>query len=163
MPHFHINESNIDEMDVILNEAIADKNNLVFILYYMEGCGPCNATRPEWSKIENILKNKNLDKPNIYVIDIDQRFSSNIKGQEEPHSFPTMRFIANGGEIVENYEDSSISKKDRTIDSFIEWIDSKSSLQKGGKSKRKYKRTIKSYKRKHNKTIKRRKTRRYKK
>lgn len=162
MPYFHINESNIDDMTEKLNQVIADKNNQIFILYYMEGCGPCNATRPEWSKIENILKSKNLDKSTIYIIDIDQRFSSKIKGQKEPNSFPTIQFITNGGEIVENYEDSSISKKDRTIDSFIEWIETKiNTIKGGGNKKRKYKRTIKSYKKKHNKTIKRRKTRRY--
>jgi hypothetical protein len=159
MPHFHINESNIDEMTEQLNEVIADNNNQIFILYYMEGCGPCNATRPEWSKIENILKSKGKDKSTTYVVDIDQRFSSKIKGQKEPSSFPTMRFITNGGELVENYEDSSISKKDRTIDSFIEWIDSKTKSGGGRKNKRKYKRTNKSHhKRKHRQTIRRRKS-----
>jgi hypothetical protein len=32
----------------------------------MEGCGPCNMTKPEWKKIENILstdKNNNRYKP----------------------------------------------------------------------------------------------------
>jgi hypothetical protein len=34
--------------------------------------------------------------------------------------------MTESGEIVENYEDSEISKKDRSIDSFIEWVKLKS-------------------------------------
>ena len=41
----------------VLNTYIKEGKQ-VFILFYMEGCGPCNATRPEWKKIENVLKNK---------------------------------------------------------------------------------------------------------
>jgi hypothetical protein len=46
-----------------------------------------------------------------------------------------MTFITNGGQEVENYEDSNIRNKDRTIDSFVEWIDVKSGKQKGGNQK----------------------------
>ena len=28
----------------------------VFILVYMVGCGPCNATRPEWAKLDGALR-----------------------------------------------------------------------------------------------------------
>ena len=30
----------------------------VFMLIYMEGCGPCNATRPEWKKLETALNHQ---------------------------------------------------------------------------------------------------------
>jgi hypothetical protein len=67
-----------------------------------------------------------------------------------------MRFITNGGKTVENYEDSNIDTKDRTIDSFIKWINSKTmdnigkrnktmkggKKTNGGKWSRKYKRSI---------------------
>lgn len=33
--------------------------------------------------------------------------------------------MTNAGKEIENYEDSDISKKDRTIDSFVEWIKNK--------------------------------------
>ena len=33
----------------------------IFVLFYMEGCGPCNAAKPEWKKIENILNKKHIE------------------------------------------------------------------------------------------------------
>jgi hypothetical protein len=45
-----------------------------------------------------------------------------------------MRFITKSGEEVENYEDSNISNKDRTIDSFVEWVKHKSGEQNISKS-----------------------------
>jgi hypothetical protein len=58
-----------------------------------------------------------------------------------------MRYISNSGENSENYEDSNIKNKDRSIDSFVEWIKSKETTeqktkqQKGGKT-RKIRKTI---------------------
>ena len=53
-----------------------------------------------------------------------------------------MRYISNRGETTENYEDSNIKNKDRTVDSFVEWIKSKETPenktkeQKGGKTRK---------------------------
>lgn len=130
----------ITKMENILNKGKA------FVLIYMEGCGPCNAVRPEWKKLENIL-HKISNGNNIDVIDIDKDIIENVKYiKNPPNSFPTMRYITNKGNTVENYEDSNIKNKDRTIDSFIEWIQSKTDenkeykiyeLQKAGKKTKK--------------------------
>lgn len=131
-----------------LNNQLNKKNSKIFILFYMEGCGPCNATRPEWSKIKNVLSNDILNNNDIAIISIDQELTSKLKNiKTAPNSFPTIRFITNAGENVENYEDSNILKKDRTIDSFIEWINFKI---KSNKKTKKYhikggKKTIKMY------------------
>jgi len=124
------NKTNIDNLNNIIH---GDKKNKVFILYYMEGCGPCNSTRPEWEKIKNVLKDINNSK-DIAIVDIDQVMSSKIKGIKEPSGFPTIRFITNGGKEVENYEDSGLndSEKNRSIDSFVKWIQLKSGKQNGG-------------------------------
>ena len=116
-----------------LNKEIASPGKHVFLLVYLEGCGPCNATRPEWKKLENVMKtNKNN---NIVVADINQEVASQIKPTQMITSFPTILYFAENGNKREVYEDSSISLKDRTIDSFVEWIQSKntpsSSLQGG--------------------------------
>jgi len=104
-----------------LNSIIKGHNNKVFILYYMEGCGPCNATKPEWAKLKNVMSHiKNLN--NIAIVDIDQLLSDKIKGQHSPSGFPTMRFITDGGKTVENFEDSNIKNKERTVDCFVDWI-----------------------------------------
>ena len=80
----------------------------VFILYYMEGCGPCNETRPEWEKLKNSLKKYDNDNT-IAIVEIDQDLASKVKdAKKEPNSFPTIRFITNKGEDVESYEDSNV-------------------------------------------------------
>ena len=106
-----------------LNKYLSDNNKKIFILIFMEGCGPCNQTRPEWSKLKNILSNHAND---IIIVSIDKDLVSKVKNIKEANSFPTIRYVTNSGKIVENYEDSNISTKDRTIDSFIEWIKVKS-------------------------------------
>ena len=141
MVFLNINSKNYEEKDNngktqvdILNEIIKGvPNNKVFILYYMEGCGPCNATRPEWSKLQNTLKNYE-DSKNIAIVDIDHVLSSKIKNAgNEPSGFPTIRFITNNGETVEDYTN------DRTIDSFTEWIQDKAKGMQGGKRSKKSK------------------------
>ena len=77
----------------LLNKYI-DEGKHVFILIYMEGCGPCNATRPEWTKIKNVLDTKYKNNNNIVVADIDQELLNEIKGiKNKPVGFPTMIYI----------------------------------------------------------------------
>ena len=110
-----------------LNKHLAGKNNKTFILFYMEGCGPCNAARPEWAKLKNVLSNNFLNREDIVIISIDKDLTDKLKNiGKEPFGFPTIRYIANEGKINENYEDSDITIKDRTIDSFVEWVKTKS-------------------------------------
>jgi hypothetical protein len=93
----------------------------------MEGCPPCNETRPEWSKLQNVLSPGFLQKPDVNIVAIDKDLFGKLdRIKREPNGFPTMRFITDSGNIEENYEDSDISLKDRTIDSFVEWIKLKS-------------------------------------
>lgn len=109
-----------------LNKIANNKDSKLFILIYMEGCGPCNATRPEWSKLKNVLSSDIMTSDKIGVISLDKDLCNKVnKIGKEPGSFPTMRFISNGSNISENYEDSDIDTKDRSIDSFVDWIKSK--------------------------------------
>ena len=139
-----------------LDSYLGDKNTKTFLLIFMEGCGPCNATRPEWSKIKNVLSPKIKNNKQIVVAAIDNTLADKLTNlKTKPTGFPTMKFITNGSIIDENYEDSNISKKDRTIDSFMEWIHSKlpeqimnsnrksnKKMQRGGKWSIKYKKSI---------------------
>jgi thiol-disulfide isomerase/thioredoxin len=97
----------------------------VFIIVYMEGCGPCNATRPEWAKIESALKDQYSKNNNLVVIDVNKDFLSGIKHIGQIEGFPTMKYIGNHGKTIESYENCSITKKDRSVSSFIIWIESK--------------------------------------
>lgn len=113
------------EKDVNKVDKMIKQGKDVFILVYMEGCGPCNATRPEWTKIESSLKEQ-YDKNNkLVIIDVNKDYLSSIKHIGKIDVFPTIKYICNYGKTIESYENSSIKKKDRSINSFINWIESK--------------------------------------
>jgi hypothetical protein len=86
-------------------------------------------------KMGNVLNKDYLNRDDIIIASIDNQLAEGLKHlKSKPASFPTMRFITNSGEEVENYEDSNISNKDRTIDSFVEWVKHKSDEQNISKS-----------------------------
>lgn len=122
MIFLHIDPS---KRDTELFNKYVSSGKQIFVLFYMEGCGPCNATRPEWSKIEGLLKKKYSHNNNIVIADVDQQLLSEIKNISGISGFPTMRYIADHGKTSEEYEKSSIREKNRSIDSFVEWIESK--------------------------------------
>ena len=117
----HINS----EKDVSKVDQMIKQGKDVFILVYMEGCGPCNATRPEWAKIESALKEQYAKNDKLVVIDVNKDFMSSIKHIGKVDGFPTMKYIGNYGKTIESYENSSVKKKDRSVTSFINWIESK--------------------------------------
>ena len=130
MVYLEINKKNYETGDPTLieklNKHLTSKDDKIFILFFMEGCGPCNATRPEWSKLKNVLSKDFLNREDITIVSIDHELYGKLKNiGDEPNSFPTIRYMTKEEKINENYEDSNISKKDRTIDSFVEWIKEK--------------------------------------
>ena len=92
----------------------------VFILVYMKGCGPCNATRPEWEMLETALKDQYAKNDNLVIIDINKDYLSSIKHLGNVDGYPTIKYIGKRGTIVEPYE-----KGERSVSSFITWIESK--------------------------------------
>ena len=127
MVYLEINKKNYNNLIEKLNKHLSNKDAKIFILIYMEGCGPCNETRPEWSKLKNVLSKDFLNKQDIVIVSIDKSLFGKLRNaNKEPTSFPTIRFMTNAGEKMETYEDSEVSNKDRKIDSFVEWIKLKS-------------------------------------
>lgn len=142
-----------------LNKYIEDGKD-AFVFVYKEGCPPCMATKPEWKKIESVLKKDRMD--NVIVAQVNQEFLPSMKYVGDIDGFPTMKYISKKGEIVEPYEESSIPVKDRTTDSFVKWITSKSGSKKmGGSPGGLLKRLTKKRKQKKN-TMDKRKTMRRK-
>lgn len=147
--HVEPNSGNIEE----LNEYMKDPSKKLFILIHMTTCGPCKATLPEWKKMENVLGNKYNKYNNenkMIVADVDQEVMDKLTFlKKEPIGFPTLWYITDKGNSMEEYEDSSIEKKDRTIDSFVDWVESKMK-QTGGKKRtkrrNKYFKSNKNYK-----------------
>ena len=128
------NVKDIKSKETPIKELKKYMNNDVFVLIYMEGCGPCNATRPEWKKLENVLKN---DEREIIIVDIDKDVLDKIPFLKiNPSGYPTIVYTKSN--VPQQYEDSNIENKDRSVDSFVEWIESKANTntKKGGKKKR---------------------------
>ena len=111
------------EKDAFMVDKLIKQGNDVFILVYMERCGPCNATRPEWEKIEPTLKSQYAKNNKLVVIDINKDYIDKVKHIGSIDGFPTMKYISNYGKKVEPYETSSITTKDRSLDSFVNWIE----------------------------------------
>jgi thiol-disulfide isomerase/thioredoxin len=149
MVYLEINKKNYHNLIDKLNKYLSNKDAEIFIFFYMEGCGPCNETRPEWSKLKNVLSKDFLNNENIVIVSIDKDLYGKLKhANKEPMSFPTIRFMTSAGEKMETYEDSEVSSKDRKIDSFIEWIKLKTSEKDITKSEKSSSTTKNSHTRK---------------
>ena len=123
--HSSNNKSEIGKLNIHIK-----KGKPAFVLIFMEGCGPCNMTRPEWGKLKNVLPKYQKDE-NVMIADVDQTVLDQLSSiKEKPMGFPTMLYIE--GNQVENYEGG------RTITDFVKWIQGKKKKkmeQKGGKSR----------------------------
>jgi thiol-disulfide isomerase/thioredoxin len=146
----HLNsKSSEEEKTQFDNHIIHGKD--IFVLFYLKGCGPCNATRPEWKKIGNVLSNKYKNNNNIILADVDQSIMNDLNSIKmiQPKGFPSIHHVSKKGKTVKDYEDDNLNLKDRSVDSFVEWIETKMKkpsnkivVQNGGKWSLKYKRSI---------------------
>ena len=126
MVFVHINPSNPDTS--LLNSLI-DNGNQVFVLFYLDGCGPCEATKPQWKNLENEFAHFSPDE-SVVIADVDQIFLPKINGSVQGiNSFPTIMHMSNKGKTLENYE------KERTTESFKDWINDKLSTNRKTKTK----------------------------
>jgi hypothetical protein len=90
----------------------------------MEGCGPCNAVRPEWAELDSALGHKYAKNHNLIIVDLNKDYAHLIKKIKQPTGFPTILYVSNGGDKIENFEDAKIANKMRSTDSFVNWIGS---------------------------------------
>ena len=72
-----------------------ENNKKIFILIFMHGCGPCNATRPEWDKIKKVLENKYKNNDNIVVVDVNKDYLNDLKYIGDIDGYPTIKYISN--------------------------------------------------------------------
>jgi thiol-disulfide isomerase/thioredoxin len=119
----HILHANSKEDAEQVNKLIGQGKD-VFILVYMEGCGPCNATRPEWAKLESALNDQYSKNNKLAVVDLNKDYQDVVKSLGIIDGYPTLKHINNNGKKMQSYEDSAVKSKDRSVDSFINWIES---------------------------------------
>ena len=155
MPVIHIpskmNKNNMKDNASKMNEFLKSGKN-AFVLIYMDGCGPCMSTHPEWKKLET--KFKNQDDIGVFDIEMSNLGEINHEGlKRNIAGYPTMRHVH--GNTTSEYEKCENISHDRTHESFLEWIDSissgKKSSMRGGRSRAKIARRV----RKTNKRAKR--------
>jgi hypothetical protein len=117
------------------NDAV-DSEKHIFLFLFMDGCGPCNETKPQWKKMQKLLKkDRKINNADIIVASINQKLFERLRGiGNEPMGYPCLRCVK--GNAIEEYEDSIINNKNRSAESFIEWIESKVKKQYGGKKSR---------------------------
>ena len=139
MKFIHVNTES--DMSQLKDSIYSNKD--IFMLIYMEGCGPCNQVRPEWKKLKNVLHKyiKNPKYKNVVIVDINkdilEKARTNIKS---PIGFPTITFVSKNGNIQENFEESNSPNKNREIDAFVSWIETK--LHKNALIKKRTKKNI---------------------
>jgi thioredoxin-like negative regulator of GroEL len=85
----------------------------IFVLIYMNGCGPCEETKPEWIR----LKNKKWGNTIICQINQDVLPKSGIFNINDITGFPTIRHYLNNSK-THDYQG------ERTAVAFENWINS---------------------------------------
>lgn len=91
----------------------------IFVLVYMNGCGPCEATKPEWDAIESKLVEPLKSDNTIVIAKVDSETAgelADILGDVD--GFPTIKKITKGSPVVD-FNDA------RTADAFVSWIGNK--------------------------------------
>jgi hypothetical protein len=151
MPVIHIpskmNKNNMKDNASNMNEFLKSGKN-AFVLIYMDGCGPCMSTHPEWKKLESNFKGK--DDIGVFDIEMSNLGEINHEGlKRNIAGYPTMRHVH--GDTASEYEKCENISHDRTHESFVDWIDKisskKNSSMRGGGSRTKIARRTKRVKR----------------
>lgn len=114
---------NVENQIDMLNNCIHHGKH-VFLFTFMDGCGPCNNTKPQWDNVKNHVGNKN----NVVVVRMNHKLFPLLKNMgNEPMGYPSLRHVTKNG--VEEYEDwNTPVMKDRSSESFKKWIDDKTQM-----------------------------------
>jgi thiol-disulfide isomerase/thioredoxin len=125
MIFLHITKDNTDDLNVLLKHI--QQGDDVFVIVHKTGCPPCMATVPKWEQLENALAIRYKSNNKVVIADINQEVGIDqlAKFMGEIEGFPTMRYIGKNGKKIEEYEKFDGKNPSRSVDSFIEWIESK--------------------------------------
>ena len=121
-----------------LNKEMKSPNIIAFVKIYRDGCHFCDELKPKWSKLEEELKNENLEG---ILASLPQKYLDDADCDTEVEGVPTLR-VFQGGVRKMDYEGK---RETADMKSFV-----KNLLKKGGrrKSRRRKSRRRKSRRRK---------------
>ena len=109
---YHSSSSKIDELKNDLNS-----DGEIFILVYMDGCGPCNQMKPSWYDLKPQLEKQYTNRDDISIIDMERSMLPMLNELQDVESFPTIKYISKKKGKNEIYDGQ------RTTDDFIKWIE----------------------------------------
>jgi thiol-disulfide isomerase/thioredoxin len=155
-----IGEQN-DDLNEIENQKIQvlkdgiKKNKHVFLFVFMNTCGPCIQTKPQWDNTQELLEKKYGNRDDYIVARMNYKFFDELgNAGSEPSGFPTLRYVKN--ENAEEYEDSGFGE--RNTDSFIQWITTKMEKESKNKNSKNHTKSKKNKNSKSSKKSSKRKT-----
>ena len=109
--HIH-NQDEIDtyKKDKLIQKYI-DEGKHVYVLIYMDGCGPCNRVRPLWAEIERDHSQENPfhKDPRIVFVDIEKTWVDNnptlknLFSADTLNGYPTIRLFRKDLPTYEEY------------------------------------------------------------
>jgi hypothetical protein len=121
-----------------LNNHLNDRKHKIFLFTYMDGCGPCNETKPMWDRLplmQQQIRRLNEPQHDIIIAKVNEKSFGSLVPRlgEKPMAFPSISFF------------SDFKKKDefngmRNPNEFIKWINNSIqkdiTLKKKGKTKK---------------------------
>lgn len=147
----------------IIEDKPEDLNNRLkqgtptFVFFYLNGCKPCEDTTEEWTKMKERLENKRGSGDDFVVARAESELIPKVEGKNgkkfNVNSFPSIHFVSSSG------QSSEFDGPDRSVDSFISWVNKNAPQQDGGnKQRRRTRRRERKTKRRRRGTSRRRKT-----
>jgi len=103
------------------DSVVMDSSKDGLVEFYAPWCGHCKHLAPEYEKVANVYANE----PNVVVAKIDADKYKDIGGKYGVSGFPTLKwFSRNNKETPEDYSGG------RDVDSFVQFINSKSGINR---------------------------------
>lgn len=91
-------------------EKFSEEKKIVFV--YADWCGHCTRFKPEWSKVEQECKGRNIT---TTALNVDDAQNSEFINKYEVNSFPTLLVFK--GSQFQKYEG------DRTTDQIVDFVE----------------------------------------
>jgi len=122
MRFIDVNEdSKVDKYNKLL------RDNHVIVLFYMDGCGACEALKPHWNEFEKELRSKKDKHDNIVIAKVNSRYMNDISGYKSILGYPTIYHLHNGEKISEFSDKRTVSALNKYLNNI------KSHAKKGGR------------------------------
>lgn len=121
----HVNDPNS-----VRRYNMSMKKKPTMVLFYMDGCGHCDAMKPEWKVFEKEARKRKQD---CLVARVNGNYMGDIEGPKDVIGYPTIFRIMDGHKHTEY-------NGPRTKDEFMRFLIETAEPQSGGKRRRRRKR-----------------------